>query len=166
MRDPHSEPLQTRSALNGRFAIYQEKERFQLLALHEKGIALVNSIQWPKQADIELQPWATISGKFDEPIEFDETAQFEITLATPGWATIQLEVWDTPLFADRSFQNRRIPPGKVSVTRAVKSPRGGKTGIWHSSFAIAPGEEHTISIGAFTDEGRKRAEEYLESEKR
>jgi WD40 repeat protein/beta-lactamase regulating signal transducer with metallopeptidase domain len=155
----------THSAPNGRFAIYPQTDRFQILVLHEKGMALVNSDQWSNQADIELQRWASITGKFDGPIEFDETAQFETKFVTPGWATIALEVWDTPLFADRRFQNRHIPPGKISVTRAVKSPRGGATGIHHSSFELAPGDAHQISIGAFTKEGRRRTEEYLESEK-
>lgn len=166
LRSPESEPGLTHSAPNGRFAIYPQAKKFQILVLHEKGMALVNSDQWSNQADIELQPWAAITGKFDGPIEFDETAQFETMLATPGWARIALEVWDTPCFADRRFQNRRVPPGRITVTRQVKSPRGGGIGIRHSSFELAPGETQTIAIGAFTEEGRKRAEEYLESEKR
>ena len=75
-------------------------------------------------------------------------------------------MWDTPLFADRSFRSRWIPPGKVYVTRAVKSPRGGATGIPYDSFDVGPGESRQISIGPMTDEGRKTAEEYLRNEGR
>jgi len=166
LRSPEDEKNLTHSAPNGRFAVFPDAERFQILVLHEKGMALVNSDQWSSQEEIELLPWAQISGKFDGPIEFDETAQFETTFKVPGWARICLEVWDTPLFADRSFQNRRVPPGKIVVTRAVKSPRGGATGITHDSFNLAPGETRSIAIGKHTNDGRKRAEEYLKSENR
>jgi len=166
LRSPEDEKNLTHSAPNGRFAVYPDAERFQILVLHEKGMALVNSDQWSSQEEIELLPWAQISGKFDGPIEYDETAQFETRFNVSGWATICLEVWDTPLFADRSFQNRRVPPGKIIVTRAVKSPRGGAAGITHDSFNVASGETRSISIGKHTSDGRKRAEEYLNSENR
>lgn len=166
LRRPEEEMNLTHSAPNGRFAVYPDAERFQILVLHEKGMALVNSDQWSSDEGIELLPWAQISGKFDGPMEFDETVQFETRFKAPGWAAICLEVWDTPLFADRSFQNRRVPPGKIVVTREVKSPRGGGIGVAHDSFNLVPGESRGISIGKYTSEGRKRAEEYLKSEGR
>ncbi len=166
LRDPYSEPTKTRTKPNGNFVVFPDAERFQLLVLHETGFALVNSDTWPEDPTIELKAWARISGKFEAPRKFDEGVHFETKLQTPGWADIRLEEWQTPLHADRSFQNHRIPAGDISVTRTVNSPRGGSTSIQHESFVLAPGESRQISIGPLTGEGLKKAEEYLRREQR
>lgn len=164
LRDPYSEPSRTLTELNGKFDVFPESDRFQLMVLHSSGFALVNSDSWPDKPEIELKPWAQITGKFDSPVEFDETVQFESRQRNPGWAELRLEVWNTPLRADRSFQNQRIPPGDVVVTRAIKSPRGGATGILHDRLQLAPGESRRILIGPLTENGRQTARDYLRRE--
>ena len=122
LKEPENWPIRTRSAPNGRFAICPEADRFQIIVFHDKGFALVNSDLWPKQPEIAIEPWSRISGRFEDPVEFDQRVQFSTMRRTPGWVEILVVVWDTPLFADGSFQNRRIAPGRVHVSRRVKLP--------------------------------------------
>ena len=168
LKEPENWPIRTRSAPNGRFAIYPDVDRFQVIVFHDKGFALVNSDQWPKQPEIVLEPWSRISGRFEDPVEFDQRVRFETSRRTNGWVEIRVVVGDTPLFADKSFRNRRIVPGSVGVSRQVKLPdwpRWRVIGISHDSFELTPGESRRISIGPFTDKERKEAEERLRNER-
>ncbi len=160
LRNAWEEPSRTLSELNGKFDVFPDSETFQVLVFHELGFAAVSSDEWPKNPVIELEPWAQISGKFTDD-EFDEAAYFVTRLQLEGQARIHLNVGNTPLRADRSFHNPWIPPGKVTVTRAVESPHGGATHIRQDSFELEPGESRDVTIGPMDDEGRMKAIEYL-----
>jgi hypothetical protein len=164
LRDPHNEPFKTKTEVDGQFTLYPPVDRFQLLAVHPRGMAIVTSDEWSESPDIILQPWGSVSGHFAETGAFDEGVHFDTLHRSTGWAELRLCVWETPLHADGRFKNRRIAPGAVQVSRTVKSPRGGSTSSVVETVGVLPGETQEVTIPPLAGDTLRQAEEYLRKE--
>lgn len=163
LRDPASQPHRTVTR-NGRFRLYPPTEKYQVIALHETGMALVTSDELRKDPRIKLKPWASISGRFEDPDQFDQSTSFDTLRQRDGWASVWFYVWRSPQHANGSFAEKHIPPGRIRVGRSILSPRGGGTPITDESFDLAPGQTRNVTYTKLTGKKLEKAEAYISSE--
>lgn len=144
----------TKSGRDGRFDAYPRSvsstNKFQLIVLHEGGIAVVNNAQHAKNSTIRLQPWAQVSGRIDrtdkdEEIDRSQGVYFTTKLNThPDWGTIRLIDQEHKFPKNGAFSRSRIAPGELLVQRNTEIGRKPTTGI---RVLVKPGERKTVQIG-------------------
>lgn len=137
---------------NGEFQIAQDPEASHLIAVHEEGIAIIETktldAAW---TEITLEPWGRVEGtlwRYDEKL-----AQAELSLSskvlegTPGISFCRMQ---TTTDNQGRFIFEFVPPGKLRLSRTIDLYRGGG-GMNYETQVVEPGESLQLKVGG---EGR------------
>ncbi len=153
-------PLLARTGPDGRFAFPPQRDRFLLIAVHDRGIGQVRGEAGSK--DIVLQPWARAEGTLliaGKPaaretikIDYNDVWQRQHE-ALPAEAQVARRIfrdYQTQTDEQGHFVFERVQPGKAKICHYVMLSREGMMSSWTSasskSVEFAPGQTLSITL--------------------
>jgi beta-lactamase regulating signal transducer with metallopeptidase domain len=173
---PH---LMVRTGADGRFSFAPQNEQFVLVAMDERGFALVTDRA--AMGDITLKPWAKVEGTLTidgkpgarEQIKIDFgdlwTRQPDELSPTERAASRIFNDYEAQTDADGRFVFERMRPGKATISQAVKLSQEGGMSSWtsanHKSIELVAGETLRVDIKG-SDPAAVRQQRLEEDEQR
>jgi uncharacterized GH25 family protein len=156
-----------RTGDDGRFSLPPQRDRFAIVVLHDRGVAIVDNEQDAKE--ITLKPWARAEGTLpankkpgtrdDVVIQFDDNrpapppglfGQFANMLHKESPPPRML--WDYRITPDAAghFAFDRVRPGKARISRSVKVSQQGLMSSWTTvdsrSVEFVPGQALKVDL--------------------
>jgi len=154
-RHNHVGCVLTATDRDGRFQLPADESILRVIAAHAAGFIEAA----PQQSDggratLSLLPWGRIEGKWvsgDKPAVGREVLLQTLEGAN-GTLQFDFQTARTQTDADGRFSYERVPPGKMQLTRLIRSEQGdGRTSWGHGSSTeveVLAGEATAVTFGA------------------
>jgi peroxiredoxin/protocatechuate 3,4-dioxygenase beta subunit len=147
-----SRTVHAKVAADGRFSLPAQPDNFALLALTEKGSALVPRDMLHGDDVLQLRPWAHVTGTvmFDgKPAANLELQSYDPEDSAPVVGRPRMERrWYVKTDADGRFELPRVLPGRLTLAQWM--PNGVNRRIWpviRASLDVRGGESYDLKIG-------------------
>lgn len=125
-----------------------KKAPLAILATHEAGFKFIHVEDFVYGMDIQLEPWAQVSGRFVLDPEVGKVTHVSLISTYDQFLnTFRKEVFD-PLklhYIDEGFENKSMPPGNLHVF-IVESLKSGTQNSINYNIQIEPGKSYDIGI--------------------
>jgi RNA polymerase sigma factor (sigma-70 family) len=140
----YREGYRTGTDTPGHFSLPAPPGLSSIIAIHPSGFASIRIVNWKNGDKIQLQPFATIRGKFivnGEPISGAKV----ILVAAFGTTFYNLDVFSAKTDDNGGFMISDVPPGSVKMAWLWPRGRGGGSVTHEQLFNIEPGIENAIT---------------------
>ncbi|MCA8999717.1 MAG: hypothetical protein KDA80_22160 [Planctomycetaceae bacterium] len=155
LRDPHDEKLTTSDA-SGQFRVYPAAGDELIAAVHPRGFLITALNEFRMTRQLKLQSWARVFGK--RPADGEGLPQgVDLTCyPVPG---ISFHLYEIEILQDGSFDQRFVPPGRVTIQRSIKAGQGTTFAFPVEEDTLQPGESYEMELDEVPEAIRLRVEQ-------